>query len=402
VWIEDLDANSANYSCTITMWYWDESGTWDITVYGKDDEPESATNSSTNFQYNLLQAILISPSEISLSMQTGATNQTPDNDPTLINNTGNAEITSGNLRVNGRDLYGETEDNIFIGVGNFSIDVDTGGSPPAECDGTILVNGSATGITGATLPRGNLSLGGGTAQEQLYYCIVEVPNVPTQTYSTSKGGSWIIDIVVSFLFIYSDQVGRKKTKQKKKRKKKLAKNDKLIGALNLILDELKEEYSLNKKEITKIIIEKLKTKYNINRKEILKIISAREEIEIPLKIFSKELGALESLVKYMKENLDMTYKEISEELGRNERTIWTAYKKAIEKQKLPIKIKETEVFLPISMFENKNLTILESVVVYLKKKRMKYSEIAKLLNRDQRNIWTIYSRAIKKIEKINI
>ena len=98
----------------------------------------------------------------------------------------------------------------------------------------------------------------------------------------------------------------------------------------------------------------------------------------------------------MRENLKMNYHEIAKELGRNERTIWTACKKAKEKQKEAIKVKETKVFVPISIFENTNLTILESLVIYFKQKGMKYSEIARLLNRDPRNIWTIYSRATKK------
>jgi DNA-directed RNA polymerase specialized sigma24 family protein len=101
----------------------------------------------------------------------------------------------------------------------------------------------------------------------------------------------------------------------------------------------------------------------------------------------------------MKENLNMNYRDIAKELGRNERTIWTAYKKANEKQKEPIKISETEIDLPISIFENNELTILESIIIYLKNNGKKYSEIGKLLYRDQRNIWTIYSRAINKIKK---
>jgi len=401
VLVGDLDANSANYSCTITMWYFDGNGAWTITVYGEDDEPASATNDTETFTYNLLQAIVISPTQISLDVQTGAKNQTSDNDPTTVNNTGNAEITSGNLRVIGIDLYGETDDSVFIGVGNFSVDIDTGGSPPAECDGTTFVNGTETGITGATLPKGNLSVGGGAGQEQLYYCIRQVPQISSQTYSTSKAGSWTIKIVMSFIFVYSAQLSNKKTKQKKKKKKKLVKDDKLIGALNLILDELKEEYSLNKKEIIKIILEKLKTKYKISRREINKIIGGKEFL-IPITIFSKELGGLEAITKYMKENLNMNYSDIAKELERNERTIWTAYNKAINKQKESIKPKETKIFLPISIFENNKLTILESVIIYLKQKGLKYIEIAKSLNRDQRNIWTIYSRATKKIKDNNI
>ena len=134
----------------------------------------------------------------------------------------------------------------------------------------------------------------------------------------------------------------------------------------------------------------------MDRKELLRIIKAREGISIPVTIYSKKLGALESLVKYMKENLGMNYREIAKELGRNERTIWTAYKKATEKQKEKIEAKKTEINLPTSIFENSDLTILESIVVYLKENGMKYSEIGELLNRDQRNIWTVYSRTKKK------
>ena len=57
--------------------------------------------------------------------------------------------------------------------------------------------------------------------------------------------------------------------------------------------------------------------------------------------------------------------------------------------------------IPLSIFKDKRLTVLESITIYLKEKEMKFSEIAKLLERDQRNIWTIYSRAKKKLNKTN-
>jgi len=101
----------------------------------------------------------------------------------------------------------------------------------------------------------------------------------------------------------------------------------------------------------------------------------------------------------MKENLSMNYHQIAEILNRDERTIWTAYNKAKTKQSKPIRIKKTSMLMPVSIFKNKKLTTLESIIIHLKQKQkqMRYSEIAKLLNRDQRNIWTIYSRAIKKL-----
>jgi hypothetical protein len=68
-----------------------------------------------------------------------------------------------------------------------------------------------------------------------------------------------------------------------------------------------------------------------------------------------------------------------------------------EKQDKPLKIKESEVTIPLSTLTDNRLTILESIILYLKKKEFKFSEIAKLLGRDQRNIWTIYSRMKNKI-----
>ena len=120
-----------------------------------------------------------------------------------------------------------------------------------------------------------------------------------------------------------------------------------------------------------------------------------EDLSIPAGIFIEELGGLEAIAKYMKENLGMTYHEIAEILSRNDRTIWTAYNKSIKKQKTQIKIKASTAYFPVSIFKNRKLTIFEAMVVYLKDKGMKYVEIGELLNRDQRNIWTIYSRASK-------
>ena len=131
-------------------------------------------------------------------------------------------------------------------------------------------------------------------------------------------------------------------------------------------------------------------------------IIGKRDIEIPVSIFSKELGGLEAMSKYMKENLNMSYHEIAEKLGRNERTIWSSYHKANQKSKKPLNIKEiniSEIILPLDIFKNRNLTILEAVILYLRNKGIKLGKIAKLIDRDQRNVHTIYSRAVKKLKR---
>lgn len=56
-----------------------------------------------------------------------------------------------------------------------------------------------------------------------------------------------------------------------------------------------------------------------------------------------------------------------------------------------------EVLIPSSIFRNRNVAVLEALAQYLKEDAgMTYHQIAVLLNRDDRTIWTCYSRASKK------
>jgi hypothetical protein len=55
--------------------------------------------------------------------------------------------------------------------------------------------------------------------------------------------------------------------------------------------------------------------------------------------------------------------------------------------------------IPLDILRDRNLSVLESIVEYLKNKGLSFHEIAILLNRDERNIWTVYNRAKKKRHK---
>ena len=287
-------------------------------------------------------------------------------------------------------MRGETTITEFIFAGNFTVENASQG-----CAGTAMSNATSKNITSSMLRKGNHSLKYNNAtsgQEELYFCLKEIPSTSSpQSYSSSFYGSWEIRIVL--VALASGEAFRRR------KKKKSPKDDRLLEVMDSILDELKEKYSLNNKETTEVIVSRLKEKHKINKKEILEIIRNLEEIKIPISIFNKNLGALESLTKYMKENLNMTYKEISQELVRDERTIWTAYKKAYEKQTAPLEIKDDEINIPIDIFKDEELTVLEAVILYLKRKGMKYVEIGKLLDRDQRNIRTIHLNAVEKIKR---
>lgn len=58
--------------------------------------------------------------------------------------------------------------------------------------------------------------------------------------------------------------------------------------------------------------------------------------------------------------------------------------------------KQEEILLPISIFRN-GLSGLEAISTYLKdNNQLRYCEIAKLLNRDDRTVWDAYNSAIQK------
>jgi hypothetical protein len=328
------------------MWWWDAAGTWNINAYIQDNEVNAGINSSTTFTMGASTTFTMSPPTLNwTSLAPGSTNQTPTNDPLILNNTGNTIIAPTNIQLNASNLRGETTSTEALWASNFSIDWRTGGTCTGadcvECAGTTMERNVFTGIPTANLTKGNFTSNDGTAQEELYVCLrlvgIELSN---QAYSTGNQTEWPWDIKILLVALTI-----KKT-SKLKKKKKL--NQRIIGGLS-----------------------------------------------VPSTIFLNKLGALEAITKYMKENLGMSYHNIAEILNRDQRTIWTAYNKSKEKQKEQIIVKETDVFLPVSIF-NKKLTILEAMIVYLKQQGLKYTDIAKLLNREQRNIWTIYSKAIKK------
>ena len=55
--------------------------------------------------------------------------------------------------------------------------------------------------------------------------------------------------------------------------------------------------------------------------------------------------------------------------------------------------------VPTFIFKNRDLAALEAIVIYLRDTHgYNYAQIAKLLNRDDRTIWTTYQRAKKKLQ----
>jgi DNA-binding NarL/FixJ family response regulator len=127
-----------------------------------------------------------------------------------------------------------------------------------------------------------------------------------------------------------------------------------------------------------------------------------EKTEIPIEIFSRKLGILESVVKYLKESANLRNKDISKILLRSEKTVWSSYNSALKKQPSKLRIsKDSKIKIPITVFSSKELGALESLVLYLNKTGFSINEISAMLERDYKTIYSTLSNALKKTEQKN-
>lgn len=118
---------------------------------------------------------------------------------------------------------------------------------------------------------------------------------------------------------------------------------------------------------------------------------------IPIGIFDNDaLSSLEAIVKYLKEEQKIRYCKIAKLLNRSNKTIWATYHKAIKKMPSSFKAYSTRILIPISAFSNRNFSILESLVGFVKELDYSNHEVGVMLHLDDRTIWTVYDRVKKK------
>jgi len=160
-----------------------------------------------------------------------------------------------------------------------------------------------------------------------------------------------------------------------------------LSAIDTIL--LHEQESVLK---LRQILANLQEKYKVSSLEILE--SIKKEIVIPVSVFTRQLTVLETIVKYLKEQKNYSYHQIAFLLDRDEKNIWHAYFHAQKKRSKRLTENASKYFVPVSIFRNTPVSILEALVVYLKEHYgLSYHEIAVLVKRDDRTIWTVYHRA---------
>jgi hypothetical protein len=339
----ESSGQSANYTCSVQMQFWDGPGVWNINASIQDDAINYYEENLQNFSIGATSGFIIAETNLTWDTLLPGSQNVQTNSSLLLKNTGN---TIKGITINSTNLIGDIDPTKIIPAENFKI------SPDNNCNGTPMQNNLFILIENTTLNKGDY-IQTENGKQSLYFCITSVPeDLTSQNYKTSQG-AWIIKIFAILLTT--------------RRKKLIKDTDKLIKKLE------REKYLLENS------------------------IEDDEVGEIPINIFSKEIGALEIITKYMKENLGLTYSEIAANLNRNQKTIWCSYNNAIKKDSTPLKILKSSIKIPISTLQIKNLTVLEAIILYLRNSGIKYSEIGKLLDRDQRNVWTINNKLNEKL-----
>lgn len=197
--VKDYSGNYANYTCNVTLWWWDATGNdWKISANISDLGYNIGVNDSKFVTVNTLKGFVMTPSALTFaSLPAGSTNRTPTN-YLLLNNTGNVDIATSGVQINATDLVGETNASKFLWAGNFSASIYTGENIECNITGsaTQMVNESYTAVTNTILPAGNYTLNNGTGQERVYMCLRQVGvELTQQQYSTNTLGSWTVKVV---------------------------------------------------------------------------------------------------------------------------------------------------------------------------------------------------------------
>ena len=191
-----------NFSCSVRMMYYDTATTWNVSVFVKDNNDNTAQNDSVTFSLAETTSFSLADSSITFSSASpGTTNVTQSDGGIFMNNTGNDNINSSSINITAVNIHGDTDVTKFIPAANFTISTSSdadkvqcglstafmlGNKSISETTGT-----NSTLISGASLPTGAAPHN----QETLYLCLLHIPNdLTSQIYSTNAEEDWSIII----------------------------------------------------------------------------------------------------------------------------------------------------------------------------------------------------------------
>lgn len=114
-------------------------------------------------------------------------------------------------------------------------------------------------------------------------------------------------------------------------------SDRTLGVLETAVKYLKENNQLNYSRIAEVLNRDDRTiwvSYNNTRKKCKRRFKTTDMgYIVPVSIFSdRKLGPLEALVVYVRDSLNLSFKEMSIVLKRDYRTVWISYRNGLKKR----------------------------------------------------------------------
>ena len=337
------DDNQREYSCNIPLQYYYEPGidNWAIYVAVADPSDDYDEDTAKTFSYDPLSAFdIVAPGGglVWTGVSLSGTDQLPTNDPLQLKNNGNVGYVSAS--ITGVDLGpGGAASGDDMPVNAFSISTQTAG---AECDNGVTAQVITTiqaSITVGGAP--GLIYGDGSGGvpdavgEELNFCLWDQLDQRDLTFGEDSYSS-SWDVRLSYIILSIIKFFRF--------------NLEIVILLSVVAVRVRKGKKKKKK----------RGKYNIGREELL------------------------SLDLILKDKYNIGIEELLQESRRKE----------IKEVK-----EELEIQIPVEIFAGE-LSPAEALCKYLKEnKKMKFSEISRLINRDERTVWTNYIHANEKKKK---
>lgn len=160
--------------------------------------------------------------------------------------------------------------------------------------------------------------------------------------------------------------------------------------------------SLSHQALLKHLLGEMVSQEKLQLKKLVEIFNEiKLEQLIPLSIFSYKLHPAEAICKYLREDLHYSNKRIAVLLNRNEKSTWSSYQRARSKMKNKFLFKKVRYNLPISIFQDRSYSLMESLILYLSKVYdLSNKDISNLLKKSPNSIAVIKKRAREKDEGI--
>ncbi len=153
-------------------------------------------------------------------------------------------------------------------------------------------------------------------------------------------------------------------------------------------------------EVIASLLETLREQHQITEHDLHRYLvqnKKKKAIRVPVSVFRSQLSPLQAFVKFLVEEERYSYAQIANLLGRDQRTIWNTYHTACIKKKERLEIEQSKYFVDLRIFSDRHLSFLEHLCMYLRERySLRYRDIAALLGKDDRTIWTVCRRATLK------